>query len=124
MADFLVRVDVFPWTAEVFRHVSRAMFAEGFAAELVDGPRARVVPAGEFLISGPLTLEEVSERAALVLRRYGRPFTVLAVRYVDLAYRGDAPGHHPSLSLEADAGGRNGELPSIASPGGLGQSTG
>jgi hypothetical protein len=89
MANYLVRVDLFPWTAENYKSVARWMKAEGFRSYIdgTDGPNT--LPAGEFVISGPLSTLEVEERACEVLRGQGVSFSVLVTQYISLRYRGE-----------------------------------
>ncbi len=89
MANYLVRVDLFPWTAENYKSVTRWMRADGFSPYIdgSDGPNA--LPAGEFVISGPLSTAEVEERVCEVLRSQGVSFSVLVTQYISLRYRGE-----------------------------------
>jgi hypothetical protein len=99
LANYLVRVDLFPWTAENYKSVARWMRAEGFSSYIdgTEGPNS--LPPGEFVISGPLSTAEVEERACEVLRAQGVAFSVLVTQYVSLRYRGEpaAVGTEPSL---------------------------
>jgi hypothetical protein len=84
MADFLVRVEVEPWTPSDFVGVCRRLQAEGFSMHvLLNGERC-ALPPGEFVISGPLSAREVEDRAGEALLQLGLHFTLLTARFVEL----------------------------------------
>jgi hypothetical protein len=89
MADFLIRVEVEPWTPSGFMGVCRHLQAEGFSTHLLLQGERCALPPGEFVISGPLSAQEVEDRAGEALRQLGLHFTLLTSRFVELRYQRD-----------------------------------
>ncbi|RVU43897.1 hypothetical protein [Rubrivivax rivuli] len=89
MADFLIRVEVEPWTPSGFMGVCRRLQAEGFSTHVQLNGQRCALPPGEFVISGPLSAQEVEDRAGEALRQLGLHFTLLTSRFVELRYQRD-----------------------------------
>jgi hypothetical protein len=87
MADFLIRVDVEPWTPAGFVGVCRRLQAEGFSAHLLLDGEQCALPPGEFVISGPLSAREVEDRACEALRHLGLDFSLLTSCFFELRYQ-------------------------------------
>lgn len=84
MADFLLRVEVEPWTQSGFMGVCRRLQAEGFRTHVLMNGERCALPPGEFVISGPLSAREVEDRAGEALRQLGLHFTLLTSRFVEM----------------------------------------
>lgn len=86
MTDFLIRIELEPWTSENYRQATERMLANGFVNELKNTHRSERLPPGEFVLSGALTVDEVESRVRAVLVTFGVPFAVLVTSYSDLRY--------------------------------------